>query len=166
MSPEQKGQVNNKLLETFIESFKAMPAWLKNLTIVTLIGAFLYFGFVQKQIVYHKEKAQMEYLQGQVKVISVKVQKMESVNSGTTELMRSLTEIRKVFLAHEASFRNHTHSLARFLEKITPPEHQAALDRFEKEEYEQENIYRNKINEIFENQIIQLFDTTAVTRGP
>ena len=76
-----------------------MPKWLKNLVIIAVIIAFLYFGVFQHYIYNNVYYTNIQYLQEDIDQMQVKINKIESQQTMNAEMIDEIIEIRSIMAA-------------------------------------------------------------------
>ena len=89
----------NRILNFFFQNFKSMPKWLKNLVIIAVIIAFLYFGVFQHYIYNNVYYTNIQYLQEDIDQMQVKINKIESQQTMNAEMIDEIIEIRSIMAA-------------------------------------------------------------------
>ncbi len=89
----------NRILNFFFQNFKSMPKWLKNLVIIAVIIAFLYFGVFRNYIYNNVYYTNIQYLQEDIDQMQVKINKIESQQTMNAEMIDEIIEIRSIMAA-------------------------------------------------------------------
>lgn len=137
----------NKIVQTFISSFTAMPSWLRNTLIVALVLGFFYFGYARKEIIYSKEKEHTELIYTKINDMNKKIEKIEDIRSANEDMLFNIEENRSfVFLLYELH-REDLFVITKYMKNHMPIDDYV---RMQKELDEKEQEYRIHVNEIFD----------------
>lgn len=136
----------NKILNFFFQNFKLMPKWLKNLVIIAIIIAFLYFGIFQHYIYNNVYYTNIQYLQEDIDQMQIKINKIESQQTMNTEMIDEIIEIKSIMAEqydYEIRFSN-------IMKK-------RAKERGDMQEYidleRNDSLYKNNFQEIIDKSL-------------
>ena len=86
----------NRILNFIFQNFKAMPKWLRNLTVIIIIIALLYYGIFQHYIYNNVYYVNIENLQEDIDQMQIKVSKIESQQTMNAEMIDEILEIKSI----------------------------------------------------------------------
>lgn len=136
----------SKILQTLIDSFTAMPSWLRNALVIALVLGFFYFGYARKEIIYSQEKHITEVIYERINDMNHKILKIEDLRAANEDMIFSIEEVRGiVFILYELH-REDSEIMTSYIKKLITDEEYAAL-RNELDKHEEE--YRRTVNELF-----------------
>lgn len=136
----------SKILQTLIDSFTAMPSWLRSALVIALVLGFFYFGYARKEIIYSQEKQTTEAIYGRINDMNQKILKIEDLRVANEDMIYSIEEVRGIVVILYELHRQDAEIISSYMKKLISVEEYTAL-RNELEEHE--NEYRKTVNELF-----------------
>ncbi len=136
----------SKILQTLIDSFTAMPSWLRSALVITLVLGFFYFGYARKEIIYSQEKQTTEVIYERINDMNQKILKIEDLRVANEDMIYSIEEVRGIVVILYELHRQDEEIISSYMKKLITVEEYTAL-RNELDEHE--NEYRKTVNELF-----------------
>ena len=136
----------SKILQTLIDSFTAMPSWLRSALVIALVLGFFYFGYARKEIIYSQEKQTTEAIYGRINDMNQKILKIEDLRVANEDMIYSIEEVRGIVVILYELHRQDEEIISSYMKKLISVEEYTAL-RNELDEHE--NEYRKTVNELF-----------------
>ena len=138
--------VKGKIISTLLNSYNAMPSWLKNTLIVALILGFFYFGYARKEIIYSEEKETTEEIYSRIGILNKKIEKVEDIRIANEDMIYNIEEVRGIVTELSELHADHTYIIASYLKNILSNEdYRRLLNELDKEDKE----YKEEVNELF-----------------
>lgn len=88
--------IKEQFFTELLNSFKAMPKWLKVTLMLAVTAGVLYFGFIQKQIVYFKENKELNYLHKNLEEATKKLQQLEKKTEDVRTLQQEIDVLKSI----------------------------------------------------------------------
>ena len=136
----------SKILQTLIDSFTAMPSWLRSALVIALVLGFFYFGYARKEIIYSQEKQTTEVIYERINDMNQKILKIEDLRVANEDMIYSIEEVRGIVVILYELHRQDEEIISSYMKKLISVEEYTAL-RNELDEHE--NEYRKTVNELF-----------------
>lgn len=89
-------QVKEQFFTELLNNFKAMPKWLRVTLIITVTAGVLYFGFIQKQVVYLKENKELISLHKELSEATEKLKYLEHKTEDVRILQQEIDVLKSV----------------------------------------------------------------------
>lgn len=145
--------IQNKLIDTFITSFDAMPKWLKNFLIVSLIFGFFYFGYIRKEVVFKNENIQIEEIDRNLNKLNKKIQELEDIKKFSKHIDTNVDDVISLHKALSEEHRREKRITMNYLKNIA--NNQKEFNKYETLMDSEDERYNQEINSILERRLHQ-----------
>ena len=108
----------SKILQTLIDSFTAMPSWLRSALVITLVLGFFYFGYARKEIIYSQEKQTTEVIYGRINDMNQKILKIEDLRVANEDMIYSIEEVRGIVVILYELHRQDEEIISSYMKKF------------------------------------------------